>query len=60
MMTSVAVVTIAAVQLVSAGFCLGTGFWLSKKFTGVIDEKLLMYDERKLQQLKQEMELTHD
>lgn len=49
-----------AVKLISAGFCLGIGFWASKKLTNVIDEKLLMYDKRKLKQLEREMELNNE
>jgi len=42
---------IATAKLVAAGFCLGLGFWASRKLTNIIDEKLLLYDKRKLIEL---------
>jgi len=46
-------------KLVTAGFCLGLGFWASKKLTNLVDEKLLIYDKRKIKQLEEEMGLSH-
>ena len=43
--------------LVAAGCCLGVGFWLSKKITNKIDEKLCLYDKRALARLEREMDL---
>lgn len=51
-------VALTTVKLISAGFCLGIGFWASKKLTNLVDEKLLIYDERKLKQLAKEMDLS--
>lgn len=54
-----AVVGVTATKLVSYGVCLCIGFWIGKKITNKIDEKLLMYDRKTLQKLEQEMNLEH-
>lgn len=46
-------------KLVIGGFCLGIGFWGSKKLTNLIDQKLLEYDNRRLKKLSEEMNLDH-
>ena len=46
-------------KLVAAGFCLGLGFWASKKLTNIVDEKLKLYDGRYIRQLEQEMGVSH-
>lgn len=45
---------ISALQLTGAGFCMGIGFWLSKKLTNKMDEKFLLYDKRALKELGME------
>lgn len=49
--------TAGAVKLISMGFCLGIGFWASKKLTNVVDEKLALYDQRNIERLAKEMNL---
>lgn len=49
---------VTTLKLISAGFCLGIGFWASKKLTNLVDEKLLIYDKRKIKQLEQEMNIS--
>lgn len=57
-MEVVAVTVYTAGKLIAAGACLGIGFWASKKLTNLVDEKLLIYDKRKLKQLEAEMGLN--
>ena len=42
------------IGLVSTGFLLGIGFWLSRKFTGIFDEAAVLADSRLMQELRQE------
>lgn len=54
METAAATATILAIKglgLVAGGFCLGLGFWASKQLTNKLDERLLIYDKRKLLEL---------
>jgi len=53
-MTSVA---LTVGKLVAAGTCLGVGFWMSKKLTGVADYYLILWDERRKQRKLQGVEL---
>lgn len=48
---------LATGKLVVYGFFIGVGFWASRKFTNLVDEKLILYDNRKLRQLAKEMQL---
>ena len=50
---------LVAGKLITAGFCLGIGFWASKKLTNLVDEKLFIYDKRKIKQLETEMGVSH-
>ena len=54
MLATAGTVAFAAAQLISAGFFLGTGLWVSKKFTNKIEEVLLKYDKRELERIHQE------
>jgi len=46
---------VTAVKLVSYGFFIGLGFYLSKKLTNIVDEKLLYYDQAKLKKIAEEL-----
>lgn len=59
MLTSTLIVGKQVITLMTSGACLGIGFWMSKKITNVMDEYLLMYDKRKLEQLSKEMNLNY-
>ena len=39
----------------SYGFFIGLGFYLSKKLTNIVDEKLLYYDQAKLKKIAEEL-----
>ena len=52
-------IPVLAGKLLFSGIFLGIGFWASKKLTNLVDEKLILYDSRKLQQLAKEMGLDN-
>lgn len=55
----VTTIGLTTVKMVAAGFFLGLGFWASRKLTNLVDEKLFIYDKRKVNQLSEEMGLKH-
>lgn len=46
-------------KLIFAGFSLGIGFWMSKKLTNIIDEKLSLYDNSLITRLGKQMDLSN-
>jgi hypothetical protein len=50
---------IVATKLISMGFCLGIGFWASKKVTNQIDEWLCLYDKAYCRGLADEMDIRN-
>lgn len=47
---------ITAGKLIAAGACLGIGFWMSKKLTGIADYYLVLWDEQRKQRKLQGVE----
>jgi hypothetical protein len=45
------VIILSFLKLISMGFSLGLGFWLSKKLSGLIDELLFLMNKKKIAQL---------
>lgn len=42
-------------RLVISGFCFAVGFYLAKKVTNKIDEKLITWNDKKMQELMNEI-----
>ena len=53
--TTAAIVSISVMKLVTYGFCLGIGFWASKRLTNVADEYLLLWSERRKHKIENEI-----
>jgi len=53
-MGTIATVIVGTGKLVAFGFCLGIGFWASKKLTNVADEYLILWSKRRMEKLTKE------
>lgn len=51
MLTTTALLSLKAGQLVAVGACMGFGFWMSRKLTNKLDEVLLKYDKKEMERL---------